>query len=119
MGERRRSSGGSLYKMNKAERARSLHEKGIDETLADTSLTHVTESSVKKKDFAKEVRAQRDIKSFIDNSEVLLDLPEVCTVRIISRGLYIFTDNLCTKAGNLDLKSAVYNQERVIMARLH
>ena len=77
MGERRRSSGGSLYKMNKAERARSLHEKGIDETLADTSLTHVTESSVKKKDFAKEVRAQRDIKSFIDNSEVLLDLPEV------------------------------------------
>ena len=91
MGERRRSSGGSLYKMNKAERARSLHEKGIDETLADTSLTHVTESSVKKKDFAKEVRAQRDIKSFIDNSEVLLDLPEVCTVR----GLYIFTDNLC------------------------
>ena len=81
MGERRRSSGGSLYKMNKAERARSLHEKGIDETLADTSLTHVTESSVKKKDFAKEVRAQRDIKSFIDNSEVLLDLPEVSTVR--------------------------------------
>ena len=64
--------------MNKAERAKSLHEKGIDETLASTSLTHVKESNVKKKDFAKEVRAQKDIKSFIDNSEVILDLNEVC-----------------------------------------
>ena len=26
------------------------------------------------------------------------------------------TDNLCTKHRNLDLKSAVFNQERVIMA---
>ena len=77
MSERRRSSG-SLYKMNKAERARSLHEKGIDETLAATSLSHVKKTNVKKKDFSKEVRAKRDIKSFIDNSEVLLDLPEVC-----------------------------------------
>ena len=27
------------------------------------------------------------------------------------------TDNLCAKQGNMGLKSAVYNQERVIMAR--
>ena len=47
MSERRRSSG-SLYKMNKAERARSLHEKGIDETLAATSLSHVKKTNVKK-----------------------------------------------------------------------
>jgi hypothetical protein len=43
---------------------------------------------------------------------------------IISRGLYIFTpfftavnitDNLCAKQGNFSKKSAVYNQERVVM----
>ena len=52
---------------------------------------------------------------------------------IISCGLHIFypifhcgfycravsiTDNLCTKKGNLGLKSVVYNQELVIMARV-
>ena len=33
--------------------------------------------------------------------------------------LTLHTDNLCTKQGNLDLKSAVYNQERVKMARVN
>ena len=28
------------------------------------------------------------------------------------------TDNLCTKQGTVSLKSAVYNQERVIMPRV-
>ena len=79
MTERRRSSGGSLHKMSKTERAKSLHDKEIDETIANTSLSHIKETNVTKKDFSKEVRAQRDIKSFIDNSEVLLDLPEVRT----------------------------------------
>ena len=79
MTERRRSSGGSLYKMSKSERAKSLHDKEIDETISNTSLSHLKRTNVTKKDFAKEVRAQRDVKGFIDNSEVLLDLPEVKT----------------------------------------
>jgi len=85
MTERRRSSGGSLYKMSKSERAKSLHDKEIDETIATTSLSHLKRTNVAKKDFAKEVRAERDIKSFIDNSEVLLDLPEVALEPIVDR----------------------------------
>ena len=77
MTESRRSSGGSLYKLSKSERAKSLHDKEIDETITTTSLSHLKRTNVAKKDFAKEVRAERDIKSFIDNSEVLLDLSEV------------------------------------------
>ena len=56
-----------------------------------------------------------------------------CKRAIITRGLYIFypifhcslqrcrevsiTENLCTKQGNFSIKSTVYNQARVIMAR--
>ena len=72
----RRTSVASLYKLNKAERAHHLHEKDIDETLAATSLTHVKQNGVEKKDFSREIRAQKDIKSFIESSEVLLDIPE-------------------------------------------
>ena len=81
----RRTSAASLYKLNKAERAHHFHEKGIDETLAATSLTHVKQVKVDKKDFSKEIRAQKDIKDFVDNSVVLLDLSEVTLEPIVDR----------------------------------
>lgn len=81
----RRTSAASLYKLNKADRAKSLHEKDIDDTLATTDLVHVKQKRVQKKDFSKEVRAQKDIKNFIDNSEVILDLAEVTLEPIVDR----------------------------------
>ena len=63
----------------------------------------------------------------------LIRLDKYPTLAIITRGLYIFypiflcgiqlravniTDNLCAKQGELCLKSAAYNQERVIMTRV-
>ena len=76
-----------MYKLSKSERAKSLHDKEIDETIATTSLSHLKRTNVAKKDFAKEVRAERDIKSFIDNSEVLLDLPEVHSIALKDLGV--------------------------------
>lgn len=70
MGDSRRGSSYSLYKMNKTERAAFKHEKEIDETLQVTSLTHVLQVPVDKKDFSKEIRATKDIKDFVEKSEV-------------------------------------------------
>jgi hypothetical protein len=55
-----------LYKLNKVERAAYMHERDIEET----GLTHVRQVTVDKKDFCNEVRAPKDIKNFVDNSEV-------------------------------------------------
>ena len=54
MGDSRRGSNYSLYKLNKTERAAIKHEQEIDETLHVTSLTHVLQVPVEKKDFSKE-----------------------------------------------------------------
>jgi len=109
MAERRRSSGGSLHKMSKSERAKSLHDKEIDETIATTCLSHVKQTNVTKKDFSKEVRAERDIKSFIDNSEVLLDLPEVALEPIVDRLLerMVLNDNRETVTLE-EIKSSIF-----------
>ena len=71
MGDSRRGSSYSLYKLNKTERAAFKHEKEIDETLQVTSLTHVLQVPVDKKDFSKEIRATKDIKDFVEKSEVM------------------------------------------------
>ena len=70
MGDSRRGSNYSLYKLNKTERAAIKHEQEIDETLHVTSLTHVLQVPVEKKDFSKEIRATKDIKDFVEKSEV-------------------------------------------------
>ena len=71
MGDSRRGSNYSLCKLNKTERAAIKHEKEIDETLHVTSLTHVLQVPVEKKDFSKEIRATKDIKDFVEKSEVM------------------------------------------------
>ena len=83
----RRGSTGSLYKLNKNERAAYHHEKEIDETLSVTSLTHIKQAEVSKTDFSKEIRAPKDIKNFVESSEVLLDLTDATLESIIDRML--------------------------------
>ena len=77
MGDSRRGSSYSLYKLNKTERAAFKHEKEIDETLQVTSLTHVLQVPVDKKDFSKEIRATKDIKDFVEKSEVMTSVVDL------------------------------------------
>ena len=77
----------SLYKLNKNERAKLHHEEELGETLSETSLTHILQVEVNKTDFSKEIRAPKDIKNFVDTSEVLLDIAEDSLESIIDRML--------------------------------
>lgn len=105
----RRTSASSLYKLNKTERAHALHEKGIDDTLAATSLTHVKQLEIVKKDFSKEVRAQKDIKNFVDNSEVILDLNELTLEPIVDRLLDRMLQNDDRETVTLEeIKSSIF-----------
>ena len=66
---------GSISKMERQilERAVTQHERDIDATLSHTVLTHSKFSVVKKKDFSVEVRAHKDVASFVNDSEVNID----------------------------------------------
>jgi len=78
---------GSLSKIERAilERATSKHEHDIDDTLKHTVLTHTKLNVVQKKDFSVEVRAHRDVSSFMNESEVLLDIHETDLEPIVDR----------------------------------
>ena len=51
----------------------------------ETQLTHTRQTVVEKHDFSTEIRGQRDIATFVANSEVLLDLPETELELIVDR----------------------------------
>ena len=70
-----------------------MQEKEMDETLTVTSLNHTMQVPVEKKDFAKEIRAMKDIKDFLENSEILLDCPETSLEPLIDRLLDKMFDN--------------------------
>ena len=108
----RRGSTSSLYKLNKNERAAYHHEKEIDETLSVTSLTHIKQMEVSKTDFSKEIRAPKDIKNFVESSEVLLDLTDATLESIIDRMLERMIPGAGDNAGETvtmdEIKSSIF-----------
>ena len=106
----RRHSNSSLYRLNKNERNKLHHERELGETLSDTSLTHIVQVEVTKTDFSKEIRAPKDIKNFVDTSQVLLDIAEDSLETIIDRMLdsMIMTGNAGETITLDEVKSGIF-----------
>ena len=98
----------SLYKLNKNERAKLHHEEELGETLCDTSLTHTLQVEVNKTDFSKEIRAPKDIKNFVETSEVLLDIVEDSLESIIDRMLESMMNGGGETATIEEIKSGIF-----------
>lgn len=110
MGKMKESS--SSFKMSKSERAKYFHDKELDETLQVTVLTHVHHENVEKQDFAKEIRAPKDIKNFVDTSEVLLDLNEAAFEPIIDSLLdKMIPDATVETISKEEIKSNIFPDE--------